>query len=141
GQRQKLTSNAWQKVFQDNQIDYAIVYSYDANSLRVPMVILADDPDTWTLCRIDGHTVVSGWNKDAAARRRNQPLWVNFNEQAFGPEALRAPPRGPERAPVKFEWYMGLWQAPPPRPPEADDALLHRSYFEFLRGRWQEREA
>jgi hypothetical protein len=139
-QPQVLTSGAWREIFAKHKIDYAIIYTSDTYALQPALVIQLRKPDTWTLCRLDGHTLVSGWNKDAEARRRNEPLKLDVDARAFGPKAERAPRWRPERAGVRFEWYMALWQAPPPRQPEVDDAAMYHFYLDFQKQLWQERE-
>jgi hypothetical protein len=142
GQRQKLTSNVWQEVFADQKIDYAFIYSPDPYALRAPLYIQMEEPGpAWTLCHLNGHTLVSGWNWDADARRRNERLKFDLEPRAFGPEADQAPGDRPDRGPVRFEWYTGLWQSSPPRQPEVDDAVVYHIYSGHLRQRWQDREA
>jgi len=138
-QPQVLTSGAWREVFAKHKIDYAIVYTHDTYALQPALVIQMNEPDAWTLCRLDGHTLVSGWNKDAEARRRNAPLKLDLDARAFGPEAERAPRRRPERAGVRFEWYAALWQAPP-RQPETDDAVMYHFYLDEQKQLWQRGE-
>src|SRR5262249_55522274 len=129
-QPQVLTSGAWREVFAKHQIDYAIIYTHDTYALQPALVIQLSEPDAWTLCRLAGQPLVSGWNKDAAAGRRNEPLKLDVDARAFGPNAEQAPRRRPERPAARFEWYMALWQAPPPRQPEVDDAAMYYFYLE-----------
>jgi hypothetical protein len=143
-QNPRPTSGAWKQVFENHKIDYAIIYAYDTNGVRLPLLIQLSEPEEFTLYHLDGHTLVSGWNKqrdkDAEARRRNEQLKLDLDARAFGENAAQAPRKRPERAPARFEWYMSLWQTPPPHQHEVDAAGMYYFYYNQLRLRWQQRE-
>jgi hypothetical protein len=140
GQAALINLAATRKVFQKHKIDYVIVYSPEPRFLSLPLVRFLNNPAEWTPCHIDGHTLVFAWNKDgdAETRQHNEPLKLDLNALAFGPQALPSPRTRPARPAIRHEWYTALWEMPPQRQQEVDDARVYHLCNQFLLERWVE---
>lgn len=137
---------AWPDILKDREVDYLVIYYPDPQMLSASLLRLLEiremstqdqtRPPLWAPLSIDGHTLVFALNTpkkknpDPGGLARNERLHFDLSQEAFGPQAKKAPGTAPPLA-VKHEWYAALWEAPVARRQETDDAVLYSAYYGF----------
>jgi tetratricopeptide (TPR) repeat protein len=143
------SSPAWRTVFPKWRIRYLVLHLRDPRggparaALKRLMSNVDGWPEEWSICRLDGRTVVARWNnREAGAEARPaSPLVPALDEErlAFGSDADKAPSSGPA-APRLKPWWAALWQHEARRPLAGDEAYLHLFRSEVLSNRWSKRK-
>jgi hypothetical protein len=132
---------AWRGVFRDRGTDFLIIDTAQGQRSFVLTLRLFASSEEWAACYADGRTAVFRW-KDPARRQEPDPyaaLYVDFKRRAFGPDAEKAPDRGPEHDPAPSPWWAALWTPPPPRDVDSDAVILHYARYEALAPRYLNR--
>lgn len=120
-----------QECLRSHRITHVILYGTDARTLNAIGRMISDTTQ-WYPLYLDGRTALFGW-KDPKGSQRPGPLAAlryDAAGRAFGdvPENERIPE--PQLQVLFGQWGLGRYLvAPPPRPVEADEALIHQLVF------------
>jgi hypothetical protein len=131
----------WRPPLRSRDTRFLIWYDLNPIPLRTssPLPTLLAAPDEWPLLYLNGPGAVFGWRDPDPKDKGPEPfagLEVNADREAFGPDAVPAPP-GPAREAQPPEWWAALWTPEPPRPPESDEAAVRWLRFSVLQPRWR----
>jgi tetratricopeptide (TPR) repeat protein len=113
---------------------------------------LFGSPQEWILCDLKGRIAVFAW-RDPHPPQPTAPdparaVALNLRRSAFGVDAERAPPSGPDIAPREHPWWQEWWRPQPPTTLDRETTLLDdilyqaeqakRRHQEYIHGRsWQ----
>jgi hypothetical protein len=92
-------------------------------------------PDEWTLCYQGGRIAIFAW-KGAEKPPHPSPKPLDLVALAFGTEAEKAPPRGPEEVKRPEEWWSVYWHEKTPKSLDRESARLHLERFQLLQKRY-----
>jgi hypothetical protein len=135
-------SPGWRDVFRRRGVRWLVFHTPDAYVARSTLAQLLSNPEEFPVCYYQGRTAIFGWRdveRDKKAPDPYKDLRVNFGRLAFGPGAQPAPPQGAGREPESYEWWMGLWKAPPGHDEGSDSAVLHSTRFDTHSQFWIKR--
>ncbi len=126
----------WRSVFSERKIRYLVAHLRDprfgASGAIANRLFRSPDglPNEWTVCYLDGRTLIARWNGGGGGGAPE----LNDERLAYGPDVVPVPFTAPPASP----WWSALWK-PAGRPLATDEAFLHFSRYEALRGGWAAR--
>ncbi len=129
-QEPEASKGNWRQVLKDRHGQFFLFYKPTAFSVDADLFSAMRAPAEWTLLYMDGKTAGFAWNK---AGKIAPKLKYDLHQQAFGPDAARAPETRPARAPRVQPWYAELWSAPLESPLDANLAQMAHLYFNAQR--------
>jgi tetratricopeptide (TPR) repeat protein len=142
--RDSLTSSpkgraAWRNIFHKWNIRALVFHTrnprFDTALLIEQRLMLNPDgwSDEWTLCYVDGRTLIAGW-KDKERDKTNNPFTAirwDPDRLAFGPQALRAPTQASSDA-------IASGSVRATSSLSADEAFLDLMHYHIMGPRWMD---
>jgi hypothetical protein len=123
----------WEQILRDRHVHYWILDTHRA-SLRdkadmVAQIVLFTSSAEWPLCSVRGRVAVFAW-KEAEAKGEPHLLELDLKDLAFGRDAEKAPPQGPDiEVPSREPWDLWL-HAPLPVSANRQAADLYNFRFD-----------
>jgi hypothetical protein len=125
-----LPGRAWRAVFHKWNISYLLFNTRDprlpaSRMVEQRLLLNPDDwPDEWTVCYLDGRTMIAGW-KDHKRKLTSDPygdIRLNVDRVAFGSKASLTPLQSTSALSASAL--------------QADEAFLHYLHYQLMGPRW-----
>lgn len=133
-------SGSWRNVLREQKVPVCyVVVGPDLTRTQTSLQLLLAGPNEWALLHPDGRSAILGWRDPTDNARATAIERLRFvpGPLAFGPQPVRAPERGPGRAPNRGDWWEPYTAAPGPRGVDADTASLLLTYCDLTKYDWQ----